>query len=117
MFHAAGARNVFPEQTTQQPRENSGKHKGSATRGFRRDERERRADKGAFVRAEGTIYGHFVAEKEDRRNDEEHRVPEKEEGRVLRGGHVPRADFSTVGQRFGRSELRGEIFERSGTVV
>ena len=58
-----------------------------------------------------------MGEKEDRRDDEEHRVAAKEEGRVRGCRHVPRADFSAPDQRLNDHRLRGAILERGGAVV
>lgn len=112
-FHATGVPGVFPGQTTGRPcKEN-----------WRRGEKHGRRggdDEGALVRAEDTIYGHLVGEKEDRRGYEEHRVSSSlEEGCPLGGWHVPRKDFSTGGQRFGEQRVvrGGAMLERGGEVV
>ena len=115
--YSAGVRRVLREQTAQQPRESSGDREGSAARRLRGDERERRGGKGQLVRAEDTIYGHFVGEKEDRRDDEEHRVATTEEGRVRRSRDVVCADLSATGQRLDDHRLRGAVVERGGAVV
>lgn len=114
-FHAAGVPGVFPGQTTGQPcKERRGEKHGRRGGG----------DEGALVRAEDTIYGHLVGEKEDRRGYEEHRGVSssvEEGGWPLGGWHVPRKDFSTGGgQRFGGrpSVVRGgAMLQRGGEVV
>lgn len=101
---SAGVPGVFPGETAGQP---------SCNEEWRR-RGEKHEKRGALVRAEDTIYGHFVVEKVDRRGDEERRVSAMEEGR-----HVPRKDFSTGGQRFGGGHLRrgGAVLDRGGEVV
>lgn len=110
-----GVPGVFPGQTTGQPcKERRGEKHGRRGGG----------DEGALVRAEDTIYGHLVGEKEDRRGYEEHRGVSssvEEGGWPLGGWHVPRKDFSTGGgQRFGGrpSVVRGgAMLQRGGEVM
>lgn len=84
-----GVRDAPAEQPTEQPCENCVHREGTAPRSLSSVEHSRRGGEGTLVRAENTIYGHFEAEKKDRRDYEEDRLTATKEGYILKGKHAP----------------------------